>query len=125
MAPPFDLDGAGVGTCFIYSVAYEPGFAGAVVGNNISDITGCFDLSEPLTVYREAPDGGMVSLLDGSTNFAQCAGQIVFDVTHVNDAQFLSYWYIITDADNNILDWVNSANSNTCLLYTSPSPRDS
>ncbi len=120
MAPPFDLDGAGVGTCFIYSVAYEPGFAGAIVGNNISDITGCFDLSEPLTVYREAPDGGIVSLLDGSTSFAQCAGQVVFDVMHQNDAQFLSYWYIITDDQNNIIDWVNSANSNTIDVSSAP-----
>ncbi len=119
-AGPFDLDGAGVGTCLIWAVSYDAGFAGAVVGNNLSALTGCFDLSEPLTVYREAPDGGMVSLLDGGTNFAQCAGQVVFDVTHVNEAQFLSYWYIITDANNNILGWVNSANSNTIDLSEAP-----
>ncbi len=119
-AQPFDLDGAGVGTCLIYSVAYEPGFSGAQVGNNIANLTGCFDLSNGVTVYREEPDGGTVSLLDGSTNFAQCAGQIVFDVTHTTSANFLSYWYIITDNNSNILDWVNSANSNTIDLSAAP-----
>ena len=117
---PFDLDDLGVGTCFIWSVAYSSGFSGATIGNNLSDLQGCFDLSEPLTVYRESPDGGMVALLDGSTEFSQCAGQITFDVTHRTTAQFLSYWYIITDEDNNIIDWVNSAESNTIDLSSAP-----
>ncbi len=119
-AQPFDLDGAGVGNCFIYSVSYESGFGGAVVGNNISNLTGCFDLSNSILVYRQAPDGGSLSLLDGSTSFAQCAGQIVFDVTHTTNAPNLSYWYIITDDNNIILDWVNSANSNTIDLSAAP-----
>ena len=118
--PPFNLDGLGVGTCSIWAVAYESGFSGAQVGNNLSDIDGCFDLSEPLTVFREAPDGGTVSLLDGSTSFAQCAGQVTFDVMHENDAQFLSYWYIITDENDLILDWVNAANSNTIDVSSTP-----
>ena len=117
---PFDLDDLGVGTCFIWSVAYSSGFSGATIGNNLSDLQGCFNLSEPLTVYRESPDGGMVALLDGSTEFSQCAGQITFDVTHRTTAQFLSYWYIITDEDNNIIDWVNSAESNTIDLSSAP-----
>ena len=117
---PFDLDGAGEGTCLIWSVAYSAQFSGAAIGSNLSELTGCFDLSDPLTVYREAPEAGRVSLLDGSTNFAQCAGQIRFDVTRTNAAQFLSYWYIITDDNNIILDWVNSANSNTIDLSNAP-----
>ncbi len=117
---PFDLEGAGLGTCLIWAVSYDPGFSGASVGNNLSDLEGCFDLSNALTVYRESPDGGTLSLLDGSTTFAQCAGQIVFDVTHTTDAPNLSYWYIITDANNNILDWVNSAESNTIDLSNAP-----
>ena len=119
-AQPFDLDGAGLGNCFIYSVSYEPGFSGATVGNNISNLQGCFDLSNGLLVYRQSPDGGTVSLLDGSTTFAQCAGQITFDVTHTTMAPNLSYWYIITDNNNIILDWVNAANSSTIDLSAAP-----
>ena len=81
----------------------------------------CEDVSEEfIIVYREVPDGGSVTLLDGSTSFAQCAGQITFDVTHTTTAPNLSYWYIITDEDNIIIDWVNSANSNTLDLSSAP-----
>ena len=57
-APPFDLDGAGLGTCFIWYVRYEAGFAGNVVGNNLSELTGNFDLSNSISVLRvdEGPD---------------------------------------------------------------------
>jgi len=118
--PPFDLDGAGVGICFIYAVSYESGFGGAVLGNNLADLAGCFDLSNSITVYRESPDGGSLSLVNGNNSFAQCAGQIVFDVTHSTNAPNLSYWYIITDDNDIILDWVNSANSNTIDLSNAP-----
>ena len=57
-APPFDLDPAGPGTCLIWYVRYENDFAGAMAGNNISDLTGCFDLSNPITVVRELPSTG-------------------------------------------------------------------
>jgi len=41
-------------------------------------------------------------------------------VMHTTTAPFLSYWYIITDEDGIILDWVNSANSNTVDLSSAP-----
>ena len=118
---PFDLDGAGVGICYIYAVSYEPSFAGATVGNNISDLEGCFELSNFIMVTREAPDGGMVGLIDGGDTFSHCAGDnIVFDVTHTTSSPNLSYWYIITDNNDIILDWVNSANSNTIDASSAP-----
>ena len=57
-APPFDLDGAGVGTCLIWYLRFEDGLEGATVGANAADLAGCFDLSNPLTVERVAPDAG-------------------------------------------------------------------
>ena len=44
---PFDLDGAGTGTCLIWYLRYEDNgeFSGAEVGNNASDLAGCFALS--------------------------------------------------------------------------------
>ncbi len=119
-APPFDLDGAGVGTCIIWYIRYEDGLTGNLVGNNVSDLMGNFDLSNGITVTREAADGGSVSLLDGSTNYAQCAGNIVFDVTHTTNAPNLSYWYIITDDNNNILAFQNSTAGNTLDLSGAP-----
>jgi len=96
-SPPFDLDGAGAGTCIIWYIRYEDGLTGNLVGNNVSDLMGNFDLSNGITVTREIADGGSISLLDGSTSYAQCAGNIVFDVIHTTTAPNLSYWYIITD----------------------------
>ena len=81
---------------------------------------GCFDLSNGITVIREIPDGGMVSLLDGSTTYSNCAGNIVFDVMHTTASPNLSYWYIITDANDNILAYLNSADGNTLDLSAAP-----
>ena len=66
------------------------------------------------------PDGGTVTLLDGSTSYANCAGDIVFDVTHTTTAPNLSYWYIITDDNDNILAYQNSADGNTLDLSIAP-----
>jgi len=58
MAPPFDLDGAGIGVCQIWYVRHEADFMGNFVGNNLMNLIGCFDLSNPINVTREAADGG-------------------------------------------------------------------
>ncbi len=119
-SPPFDLDPAGEGTCFIWYIRYEDGLAGMTVGNNLSDLAGCFDLSNGIEVIREIPDGGSVSLTDGSDSFAQCAGNIVFDVQHTTTAPNLSYWYIITDNNDNILAFQNSNAGPTIDLSGAP-----
>jgi len=119
-APPFDLDGAGAGTCLIWYLRYDGELSGAEVGANAGDLAGCFDLSNPVTVIREIPDGGMVALADGSTTYTGTAGNIVIDVTHTTTAPNLSYWYIITDANDNILVGVNSRETNTLDLSGAP-----
>ena len=120
MSGPFNLDGAGVGTCLIWAISYEDDFEGVAVGNNVSDLTGCFDLSNAVTVYRQSPDGGSVSLADGSTEYANCPGDIVLEVQHNTSANMLSYWYIITDDSDNILGFANSANTSTLDLSGAP-----
>ena len=119
-APPFDLDGAGPGTCLIWSIAYEDDFAGADIGVNVADLTGCFNLSNPITVTREAADGGKVKLAQGGTTFEGFAGDIVFDVAFSTNAPNLSYWFIITDNNDNILGWLDSDEGNTLDLSGAP-----
>ena len=53
--PPFDLDGTGEGVCLIWYLAYET-IGGATVGANAADLTGCFDLSNPITVTKTCCD---------------------------------------------------------------------
>lgn len=47
-----DFDGAGVGTCLIWYLRYEDGLTGAAMGMNASNLGGCFDLSNSITVTR-------------------------------------------------------------------------
>ena len=51
-APPFDLEGAGTGTCLIWYLSFEDGLTGASVGANANDLEGCFELSNPISVIR-------------------------------------------------------------------------
>ena len=81
----------------------------------------CEDISDDyITVYRETPDGGSVTLTNGATNYENCAGDIVFDVMHTTTAPHLSYWYIITNDNNEILGYLNSADGNTLDLSVAP-----
>ncbi len=51
-----NFDAAGVGTCFIYHIAYENDLTGLAVGNNLGILNGCFDLSDRIDVIREICD---------------------------------------------------------------------
>ena len=106
-APPFDLDGAGVGTCFIYYIRYEDGLQGLATGQNLNNLQGCWDLSNRIEVIRQTPDGGQVTLQNGGTEYTATAGNVMVPVTRTTAATALSYWYIITDDNDNILDFLN------------------
>jgi len=68
-APPFTLDGAGAGTCLIWWVTFDD-LAGADVGENAGDLTGCFALSNSLTVSRLEDCGDIPGCMDmGACNF--------------------------------------------------------
>jgi len=110
---PFDLDGAGVGTCQIWYLASHADLMGAAVGNNVSDLTGSFSLSNPITVYRQAADGGVLALLSGATDTTVVLGTGTFDVLHTTAADRLNYYYVITNDQDSILGFVNAATSST------------
>jgi len=86
---------------------------GATVGNNIADFTGTFGLSNPITVYRQAPDGGMVTLLSGAVDTTIILGTGTFNVQHTTASDRLDFFYIITNEMDSILGFVNSATSST------------
>ncbi|MFK8055872.1 MAG: T9SS type A sorting domain-containing protein [Saprospiraceae bacterium] len=117
---PFDLEAAGEGTCKIWWLAFEDGLENLATGNHLSDLVGSYDLSNAITVVRQAPDGGVVTLLDGATTYTGCAGEIVLDIVHTTTADALSYWYIITDTDNSILAFANAATTSSLDLSGAP-----
>jgi hypothetical protein len=69
---PFDLDGAGVGTCVIWYLAYDDGLEGLVVGQNADNLIGCFDLSNGAVVQRNQALAGAIQLSTGGTTSSIC-----------------------------------------------------
>ncbi|MCH9661656.1 MAG: hypothetical protein K0U54_12190, partial [Bacteroidetes bacterium] len=99
--PPFDLDGAGVGVCDIWYIRYATGTTGIAAGNNVSDIVGCFDLSNPVTVYRTEPaDAAAIEITGtGETMTSICVDGTgdPIDVSVVGDGVGENSGWVITD----------------------------
>lgn len=59
--PPFDLESYPPGFCQIWHVSFEDGLTGLMAGNPVGALSGCFDLSNPITIEKRATEGGMIS----------------------------------------------------------------
>ncbi|MEM1119378.1 MAG: SdrD B-like domain-containing protein [Bacteroidota bacterium] len=127
----FNFDGAGFGTCLIWNVTHDGTISGLIVGQNAGDLTGCFDLSNSITVIREdcsvmdtcMVDGGTISTTDSTTI---CAGDGVADDIAVNltGNQGANNQWIVTSESLDILELPNSNVFNfdgtgfgTCLIW--------
>lgn len=117
---PFNLEGAGTGTCLIWYLAYAEGIGGLQMGGNVDSLDGSFDFSNPITVVRHAPDGGLVSTASGDTTMIANAGDVLVPVTFRTAATALSYWYVITDDSDNILDFADARMVDTLDLSGAP-----
>ncbi|MEL7122392.1 MAG: T9SS type A sorting domain-containing protein, partial [Bacteroidota bacterium] len=125
-APPFDLDGAGPGTCLIWHLSFNGDITGAEMGANAADLAGCFSLSNPITVVRNAPEGGVLALLSGGVDTVICSGDgnsDAFDVQLEFASGPNSAW-VITDDSLNILALpdappfdLDGAGGGTCLIW--------
>ncbi len=99
-----NFDEAPIGVCLIWYLSYEDGLSGAEVGMNAANLSGCFSLSNPITVNRGRPDGG--TLEGGPYSF--CVGDgnpdniVAGDITLSGNTGSLSQW-VVTDQDGNIL----------------------
>lgn len=62
-----NFDDAGAGVCLIWYLRYEPGLQGLEPGQNANDLSGVFDLSEPVTVTRNEPKAA--EIVGGSFTF--------------------------------------------------------
>jgi hypothetical protein len=108
-----NFDGGGPGICLIWHISFEDGLSGLETGHNLlTDLSGCFGLSNPITVIRHQPEGG--ELTGGPFEF--CVGDGIPD--HVSGILLSgnsgpnSQW-VVTDELNSILslpqsiDYVN------------------
>ncbi|MEM7575187.1 MAG: CHRD domain-containing protein [Bacteroidota bacterium] len=104
---PFDLNSAGAGSCLIWYLASSGPIAGLEPGANAADLMGCLDLSNSITVVRNAPDGGEITFADGSTEATICAGDSIADpleVLQIGTPEGGNFTFVITDTLGNILD---------------------
>jgi hypothetical protein len=123
----YDFEDAGVGVCRVWGLAFA-GDPLALVGDTASTTqlaTGCFSLSDNfVTVIKEEPAGGSVSLDDGTNVIDLCSGdgepdELVFTTTSSSQ----SYVYLITQEgfalqpiEGNSFDF-NNALSGTYQVY--------
>jgi ribose 5-phosphate isomerase len=125
----FDFDGAPAGICRVWGLAYS-GNITASVGDIASDVAltdECFSLSENfIIVIRQIPDGGTISLDDGTTETFTCPGDGIADIlTFQRMGTYLGpFAYVVTDEDNVILDFADGnsydfdgAPAGTCRVW--------
>ncbi|MEM7187883.1 MAG: hypothetical protein AAF466_14640 [Bacteroidota bacterium] len=101
--PPFDLDGAGPGVCDIWYLRYEAGLTGLATGNNVADLAGCFDLSNPIIVTRNEPDAAAIEVTGtGETEVDICVDGVgdPIDVSVVGTGVGSNSGWVITDTNS-------------------------
>jgi|GEM_PF-598828 len=132
---PFDFDGAGGGACTLYAVSHDGSLSGAVTGGRFADLGGCFDLSNPVVVNRQTgaecdndcvADGGVLSLMNGVTEFTICAGDGQPDPFNVilTDTVGAEFTYLVVSDAGEILGVpanqpfdFDGAGGGACTLY--------
>ena len=119
-SPPFDFEGAGPGICFIYHTSFTGALGGLAVGENIDNLTGCFELSNSVRVDRFTASGGTLTA-DGATDVCASGSNLVS--VSVNGAVG-STRLLVTDLNGNIIGLptgspvdLSQFNVNSCLIW--------
>ncbi|NNK90306.1 MAG: hypothetical protein HKO89_06820 [Saprospiraceae bacterium] len=103
---PFILGNINADICMLWHVTYDGVLNGLVTGNNTSQLSGCYALSNPITVNKSTVEGGVLNTVDGSTDVVLCIENGVaqnIDLIISGNAGAETAW-VITDADLNIID---------------------
>ncbi|MDX1477034.1 MAG: T9SS type A sorting domain-containing protein [Saprospiraceae bacterium] len=117
-----DFDGAGPGVCLIWNLSYEGDITGLELEANVMDLSGCFGLSNAITVNRNQPEGG--TLTGGPYEFCVDSIPDFVDSLELTGNVGESQW-VITDTLGVILglppapDSVdfNAADTGVCLIW--------
>jgi len=117
-----DFDGAGVGVCLIWNISYSD-ILGLEPGNSTNDLTGCFDLSNSVTVNRVSTTGS--TLVGGPFNFCVDGSADMVNNLEVTGASGANEQFVITNTQDSILvlpadieafDF-NEAGVGVCYIY--------
>jgi len=103
-----DFENDSVGVSRVWGLAYN-GTLMAMVGDEISTARladGCYSLSDNfVAIFREEPQGGMVSTEDGADEVLLCAGDGIPDIVRFDSmgVSISAFTYVVTDTNNVIL----------------------
>jgi len=101
LTPPFDFEGAGEGTCYIYQLTYETGLTGVAAGSNISGFSGCYGLSNAIVVVRSTVTAGTLSAPINTICSPGQSGIVSYTLTGASGAQSQ---YVLLDATGTIIN---------------------
>lgn len=125
-APPFNFEDDGGGVVLIWNLSYSGMLNGLQVGNNVSVLEGCFDLSNSITVTKDGFNGGVLTDINGFTSTDFCITDVFNDTLEVvlSDTIGVNYQWIITDSADEILELpisdpfdLSSLPAGTCNIY--------
>lgn len=105
-----DFEGADTGVCRVWGLVYS-GNLTVAAGDNLDDGLAlsdeCFDLSNNFaTINRNGPEGGTISLADGSTSFTECmagGSGTVLELVSTDADPNLAYSYIVVDSETDAI----------------------
>ncbi len=106
-----DFNSAGTGSCLIWHLAFEDGLQGATIDANANDLEGCFDLSNPIEVIRNAAptanagedvsickDAEAILTVSGTGTYVWSTGETTASITVSPKADTI-YSVIVTSAE--------------------------
>lgn len=103
-----DFEDDSIGVSRVWGLAYSDSLI-AVVGDTALSgtlATGCHTLSSNfITIYRDIPDGGTLSTVDGSGQITACTGSNLADAIRFDSMDVVNslFAYIVTDTNDVIL----------------------
>jgi len=126
-----NLEGTGGGSLLVRHLSYSDTILNLVVGGSIDELEGCLDLSNTIEVTKEigdecpgvcTTDGGIISAGDEAEDLQFCAGDVNFSISHTSaaDTGATSYYYIITDEDDEVTEWRNALDGGDFNLSREP-----
>ena len=110
-SPVIDFDAFGPGNYVVWGLSFTGNLLaqqGDVVDvDQLAD--GCFELSEPVVVVSEDPDGGTVALPDGATQISICPGNGAADFLEFEKitTSGAAYAFLLTDEQGQITHVLN------------------
>ncbi|MEM9681080.1 MAG: hypothetical protein AAF901_12230 [Bacteroidota bacterium] len=123
---PTVIEAGGPPVCLFYFISFNSSLVGMEIGANISDISGCYDLSNPVTGAKTSIDGGELTTPDGLTAVNYCATNPILGNFEVSLSGSIgsNSLYLITDTYANILSIIdnppfnlNTVNCDICFLW--------